>query len=979
MQRLFDLCINRTHGRWLYGVAAVAASASIAAATAGPAGAANFTVTAASMCGTGSLKEAVTKANASAGPDTIGFAAGIKEIGINSGCPNMVRAGTWALHVSDDLTVNGPVRIIGGEAWLDQNGNVSTSIISCSNVVQVAASPRFIEIGTLLAGSGVNVTLNQVNVRQAGNFAFSLPQFASINDHSSLSINRSSIEGISDGEGAGSTCSQVNPISVGHDSTFKLTESLVGDTSSLGPLNSGMNAIINARSGSHVVVDRSVFMNTRPDMGAIESFGGDVKVVSTVSSNGGGVGLFSAATGQIVNTAITETRGSSISHGLVVSSSTATLDGSTIAVEPYESNDCRTAVLVAPASAIYQSGAGSSLTVSGSVIGNGLNYTPKWANLPVWQKDAGTLNVSDTWTNADLYGQAPGSGCPPGYEVQSALPGGISTGALGLYQNTAFNQYPYQGLPAPGVGSKIIGKLSTQLLNPIDSSNIDFDAYSTYLKIADFFKIGLHSWPGWVSHHRMSPDGLRDLGALQQLQFAVVATATGAPGKAVVGFIDQGTPPAAITSHEIRYRLTGTSAWITGPTVSVGSKGLITHLIGGKTYDFQVRAVTNGLGPSPWSNVAQATPPPPLPVSISCAPSSAAVGTSIPPIVPQLSNVVPPSRFGATNLPSGISVSASTGVISGTPTSTGLNSITLTVTDSLGSQATTNCSLGVAPASTPVPAELSYPDMFGTKGFAIGLGIPSVAGIATLASHVARGLPVGLSVDPVSGRIYGIPVATGVFFATVKATDAYGTTTSNTFTVTILEPIVPVHLSYPPAHGRVGTPIVPISPQVSGVSGVRTFRAGHLPTGLKINSSTGAINGTPHSTGAWRVPVLVFKGDKSAFTWAKITVGTGSTGRRLSYPTGRGLQGSPISPMIGHLVGVSGNKRYGTKGLPKGLFINRSTGTITGRPQVPGLRHFRVTVVGANGRASWVAAIYVTRLPGYKAPRPAVRPPTFTG
>jgi hypothetical protein len=720
-------------------------------------------------------------------------------------------------------------------------------------------------------------------------------------------------------------------------------------------------------------------MNTRSDMGIIASFGGDVKVVSTASSNGGGVALFSGATAQIVNTALTETRASSIFHGLVVASSTATLDGSTIAVEPYESNDCNTGVLVAPASAIYQSGAGSSLTVSGSVIGNGLDYTPKWANLPVWKKDGGTLNVSDTWTNADLYGQSPGSGCPAGYEVQSALPGGVLTGALGLYQNTAFSQYPYQGLPASGAGSQIIGKLSTELVNPIDSSNIGYDAYSTYLKVADFFKIGLHSWPGWDSHHRMSPGGLRDLGALQQLQFAVVATATGAPGKAVVGFVDQGTPPGPITSHEIRYRLKGTTTWLTGPTVSAGSKGLVTHLTGGKTYEFQVRATTNGLGPSPWSNIAQATPPPPLPVSISCAPTSAAVGSPIPPIVPQLSNVIAPSTFGATNLPAGITVNASTGVISGTPTSSGLTSIPLTVTDSLGSQATTNCSLGVAPASAPVVPDLSYPDMYGTKGFAIGLGIPSVVGIASSATHSATGLPAGLAVDSATGRIYGIPTVTGVFFATVKARDGSDTTTSNTFTITVLEPVVPTHLSYPPAHGRVGVSITPIPPQVSGVPGPRTFVASNLPSGLRINASTGAISGTPHSTGTWRVPVLAFKGDKSAFTWARITVGTGATGRILTYPTGRGLQGSPIAPMHAHPVGVSGKKHYAAKGLPKGLVINRSTGTITGRPQVSGLRHFKVTVVGANGRASWVAGIYVTRLPGYRAPRPVHKSPSFTG
>ena len=149
------------------------------------------------------------------------------------------------------------------------------------------------------------------------------------------------------------------------------------------------------------------------------------------------------------------------------------------------------------------------------------------ARLPIWQRRSGTATAINTWTNADQYGTSRGSDCTlvdPGATTQAPLPAGVSTGPLGLTPNVLQRPYPDQGIPAFGSRSKLIGMASGPVLNPLDGQPIKFDAYSTYLRVLNAFQIGGTAWPGADTHKRVSPGGLRDLGALEQLQFQSILT-----------------------------------------------------------------------------------------------------------------------------------------------------------------------------------------------------------------------------------------------------------------------------------------------------------------------------------------------------------------------------------------------------------------------------------------------------------------------
>ena len=199
------------------------------------------------------------------------------------------------------------------------------------------------------------------------------------------------------------------------------------------------------------------------------------------------------------------------------------------------------------------------------------------------------------------------------------------------------------------------------------------------------------------------------------------------------------------------------------------------------------------------------------------------------------------------SLPAGLSLTAATGQISGTPTTSGVASFTIVVTDSTGATASQQYKLTVNPAPTiattsPLPA--------GTINTAYTLTLQSAGGTPPFTWAVTAGaLPAGLSLTAATAQIGGTPTTSGVASFTIGITDSNGATASQQYKLTV-NPSPAITTASPLPAGTVSASYK-LTLQSTGGTPPFTWAvtAGALPAGLSLNAATGQINGTPTTSG----------------------------------------------------------------------------------------------------------------------------------
>jgi hypothetical protein len=212
-------------------------------------------------------------------------------------------------------------------------------------------------------------------------------------------------------------------------------------------------------------------------------------------------------------------------------------------------------------------------------------------------------------------------------------------------------------------------------------------------------------------------------------------------------------------------------------------------------------------------------------------------------------------------LPNGLTLNASSGVISGTPTSAGTFNFTITATDANGCPGSRPYTIGIAgapgcPVITLNPATLP-PGVIGTP---YSQTITASGGTPPFTFTITSGaLPPGLTLSTTSSTtalISGTPFLAGQFSFTITATDANSCPGSRPYSIVI--PVVP------------GCPFITVSPatlppivlgvfysQAISASGgtppiTFTVSAGALPPGLTLSATsttTAVISGTPTTLG----------------------------------------------------------------------------------------------------------------------------------
>jgi uncharacterized protein YhjY with autotransporter beta-barrel domain len=204
------------------------------------------------------------------------------------------------------------------------------------------------------------------------------------------------------------------------------------------------------------------------------------------------------------------------------------------------------------------------------------------------------------------------------------------------------------------------------------------------------------------------------------------------------------------------------------------------------------------------------------------------------------------------NLPTGVTLNPSTGLLSGSPTASGNFSFAVTATDTgstgAGAPFTVQGSYSltvVAPLVTVTPAALPL----ATAGAAYTATLTAAGGVGPYRFVLSGGaLPAGLALSP-GGVVSGTPTAAGAFAFTVNITDANGQAGTASLTLTVGNSAITVTPATLPA----GTQGVAYSQRLTATGGIAPYSfavsSGALPAGLTINATTGVIAGTPTGSG----------------------------------------------------------------------------------------------------------------------------------
>ncbi|MGO4878609.1 putative Ig domain-containing protein [Pedobacter psychrotolerans] len=298
-------------------------------------------------------------------------------------------------------------------------------------------------------------------------------------------------------------------------------------------------------------------------------------------------------------------------------------------------------------------------------------------------------------------------------------------------------------------------------------------------------------------------------------------------------------------------------------------------------------------------------------------------------------------------LPAGLTLS-STGLISGTPTATGTPTFSVVVTDTKNCSVTATFNLTVTPAIALAPLVLAD----GVTGTTyVPQTIPAATGGTGPYTYTANSLPPGLTFDPTTREITGIPTQTGTFTIPVTVTDANGNTITANYSIKVTDPLV-----LPPAtlaSGVKGT-VYPTQaiPSATGGTTPYTYSATGLPLGLTFNPASREITGTPGESGIFSIPVTVTDATgKTATTNYSISILDPLVLPPANLADGTENVAYPVQNIPPATGGV-GPYSYVAINLPPGLSFDPVTRNVTGTPTQAGNYVVSVTVTDSQNRTA---------------------------
>lgn len=214
----------------------------------------------------------------------------------------------------------------------------------------------------------------------------------------------------------------------------------------------------------------------------------------------------------------------------------------------------------------------------------------------------------------------------------------------------------------------------------------------------------------------------------------------------------------------------------------------------------------------------------------------------------QITSIGSNLTYSASNLPTGLSLNTTTGLISGTPTVAVTNAaVTLQVVNSSGTASATLL-ITILSQSPQISSPLSVGSPVGSP-FSYTI---TATGSLPITYGLVGSLPPGLTFNAANATISGTPTVEGVTTVTLTASNAFPPPDSETLTITV-GPRAPIIVS---ALSADGATLVPFTYQIVATGSTPiTFGASSLPPGLSVNTTTGLISGTPTVVGQYTTTI----------------------------------------------------------------------------------------------------------------------------
>jgi hypothetical protein len=304
----------------------------------------------------------------------------------------------------------------------------------------------------------------------------------------------------------------------------------------------------------------------------------------------------------------------------------------------------------------------------------------------------------------------------------------------------------------------------------------------------------------------------------------------------------------------------------------------------------------------------------------------------------------PPYTWQLTSgtLPPGLTLHPTAGSITGTPTSpVSATSLTFTVTDSNSPPQSTAATFKLtvtAPSFSITTTALPN----GVVGVPYAQTLAAIGGTTPYTWHLTAGtLPPGLNLNSATGAISGTPTsgvtATPLTFM-VTDSSAVAQTASKSLTLTVIPQLTTApRVSF---NCNVGSAC---SITLTATGGVTPYSwqltSGTLPSGLTLNSATGAISGTLTSTLAATPFTFQVTDSGTPQQSAMSTVTISASNMVLQIQTTALALGTTGAPYSQTLSATGGTAPYAwsvkSGRLPAGITLNALTGLISGTPSSP--------------------------------------------